>query len=520
MNAQQPNRFIVPSTSITEKFDEHLSLQQNKRILFSAKFGSGKSFFLSNFFNENKSYLALKLHPVDYTVSSNEDVFEVVKHDLLILIMEEFVQEIDLQKTDVDWLTAAKLWVDHKMDLFPFLPALSKVTGVGESPADAVNGLRSVFKEIGRHQKDLGTDEEELLIHYLIRERGRVGSVREIDGMTTIINELLERIRAAYLDRELVLVLDDMDRLDPEHIFRLFNVFTAHYESRTERNKFGFDKVIFVCDIENIENIFYHKYGQHVDFEGYINKFYSREIFRFDFRAHLRESLVKFFMASITGDSSVEQLDTKYYNYIFGKKKSSFARILEFVIGELIGISAIKARSFTKLSDYGVSDEILITSTGQEIRTLAYPFFTLLDILRQFFPSLNDVLHYLKILSGRFSPDYNARSNRTTHRMSNLYYELIAWCIPFILNDDDLLPRLNENGLHDFVVRNEQSQTLYGRYEVRVFDDDWLKLRKLQNDRIQVDGDLSLNCHKPNPFHFLATAIEKAAYHGLLKTSR
>lgn len=520
MNAQQPNRFIVPSTSITEKFDEHLSLRENKRILFSAKFGSGKSFFLSNFFSRNNSYLALKLHPVDYTVSSNEDVFEVVKHDLLIQIMEEFVQEIDLQKTDVDWLTAAKFWVDHKMDLIPFLPALSKVAGTGEAVAEAVNGLRSVFKEICRHQKDLGTDEAELLIHYLIRERARVGSVREIDGMTTIINELLERIRAVHPDKELILVLDDMDRLDPEHIFRLFNVFTAHYESRTERNKFGFDKVIFVCDIQNIENIFYHKYGQHVDFDGYIKKFYSREIFRFDFRIHLRESLVKFFMASLTGDSTVEQLDTKYHNYIFGKKKSSFACILEFVIGELIGISAIKARSFTKLSEYRVSDEVLVTSTGQQIRTLVYPFFTLLDIIRQFFPSLNDLVHYLKILSERFSPDYNAKSSRTTHRMSNLYYELIGWCIPFILNDDDLLPRLNENGLQDFLVENERGLKLYGRYEVRVFDDDWLKLRKLQSDRIQVDSDLSLNCHKPNPFYFLFSAIEKAAYHDLLKSSR
>jgi hypothetical protein len=46
-------------------------------------------------------------------------------------------------------------------------------------------------------------------------------------------------------------------------------------------NKFGFDRVILVCDIQNIRNIFKHRYEADVDFNGYIDKFYSTDIFHF-----------------------------------------------------------------------------------------------------------------------------------------------------------------------------------------------------------------------------------------------
>ncbi len=72
-----------------------------------------------------------------------------------------------------------------------------------------------------------------------------------------------------------------MDRIDPEHIFRIFNVFSAQFDLDKDENKFGFDKIILVCDLDNIRNIFANKYGQNVDFSGYIDKFYDI-IFNFE----------------------------------------------------------------------------------------------------------------------------------------------------------------------------------------------------------------------------------------------
>ena len=58
-------------------FSEHLN--SSKRILFSGAFGIGKTFFLENFFKSqamNEKYNVIHLSPVNYQISSNENIFE------------------------------------------------------------------------------------------------------------------------------------------------------------------------------------------------------------------------------------------------------------------------------------------------------------------------------------------------------------------------------------------------------------------------------------------------------------
>ena len=91
-------------------------------------------------------------------------------------------------------------------------------------------------------------------------------------------------------NKKVILVIDDLDRIDPEHIFRILNILSVHndFENQQE-HKFGFDKTILVCDIANIRNIYRAKYGINVDFNGYIDKFYSKEIYYF----HNEEAIYK-----------------------------------------------------------------------------------------------------------------------------------------------------------------------------------------------------------------------------------
>jgi hypothetical protein len=91
-----------------------------------------------------------------------------------------------------------------------------------------------------------------------------------------------------------ILILDDLDRIDPEHIFRIMNVFWAHFnlEHKTDVNKFWFDKIILVWDYDNLKSIFHHKYWDETDFNGYINKFFSSEIYFFD-NSKMVKSLVQ-----------------------------------------------------------------------------------------------------------------------------------------------------------------------------------------------------------------------------------
>ena len=99
---------------------------------------------------------------------------------------------------------------------------------------------------------------------------------------TDYVSQLLrEKIETLKENKRSVLILDDFDRIDPEHTFRILNVLSAHIDG-DEENKFGFDHIIIVGDIENLRNIFHHKYGDKTDFWGYFDKFFTVEPYPFN----------------------------------------------------------------------------------------------------------------------------------------------------------------------------------------------------------------------------------------------
>ena len=71
----------LDQNSIVEEFASHFSPEQNMRILFSAPFGAGKSYFFNEFFGIHKEYVPIRLFPVDYPVAANGDLLEVIKHE-------------------------------------------------------------------------------------------------------------------------------------------------------------------------------------------------------------------------------------------------------------------------------------------------------------------------------------------------------------------------------------------------------------------------------------------------------
>lgn len=71
------------------KFEEHLTA--NSRILFSSAFGTGKTFFLKYFFEApeiKERYNAFHLFPVNYQVATNEDIFELIKYDIVCHLLD------------------------------------------------------------------------------------------------------------------------------------------------------------------------------------------------------------------------------------------------------------------------------------------------------------------------------------------------------------------------------------------------------------------------------------------------
>ena len=261
-------------------FDTHISTDQNDRILFSAPFGTGKSTFLNEYFETYKDrYFCFNLYPVNYSVSQNEDVFELIKFDLLLQLLGSYKQEIDLKNEDFSNVLSFQALFLKEFKLTPLILSLIGESGkVGKSAKILIDEVKKQYLQF----KDRFTDEENFLESYLANMESKMGNVNEMDAYSSMITTLLKRVQRKNEKKQSVLIIDDLDRLDPEHIFRLFNIFSVNFGKDDILNKFGFKKIIFVCDIENIEGIYKHKYGVNVDFTGYIDKFYSSTPFQFD----------------------------------------------------------------------------------------------------------------------------------------------------------------------------------------------------------------------------------------------
>lgn len=505
----RPDDYYINTSEIIEDFHEHIKPQHNKRILFSAPFGAGKTYFLEQFFKTQEDYIAVKLYPVDYSVSSNEDIFELIKHDLLVYLMENFSQEIALEKDDVDLLIAGKLWFESKLDIFPFLPTLTKLVPGSEVLSELTAELKNVFSQIVKYKEDLSPDELEVIVKYLAQEKLRTGSIREMDGITGRIKEFIQRIRKAKQGKEMILVIDDMDRLDPDHIFRLFNIFTAHHESQTEENKFGFNKVIFVCDIVNIHHIFVHKYGPLVDFQGYINKFYSTEIYKFDFREFLSQNLATFFINNVMTNMGHDIQASPNSIANISSREPKFAETLQYMMKGLITIDSIKVRNFTKLSTYEFPIGQFRIVSGRIFNDRDFPFLVLIHVLRQFYPRIEDLTPELLRLSKEFKSDYGqAEEDPYDDASAKL---LIKWAVPFITADYKVLDKFDKTDHIKFQIVNEHNKLVNG--ELR---------RSLEGDYSMGELAISslegrLYVKRPNPYWYLHQALINCLKKGIVR---
>lgn len=284
------NEIIIPVDEVEKDFQSFLNIEGNTRIFFSGQFGIGKTYFLKNFFKENVGeYDVYHLFPVQYQIHGNDDVINLLKYDLLVELSEKD-KNIFAEKTagikDSSFLFYSWIKENYTVNqtLRSILSAGEFLSGLSPDPIIGLLG------KLGRPLKNfLKLDEEfqEFKNEYKSGEKRLVARYEEtirtkVDLETDYISSLVkDKIAKNKKNKKSVLVLDDMDRIDPEHIFRMLNVLSTHFE-REQENKFGFDFVIFVADYSNLKHIFHHRYGAKTDFSGYVDKFFTITPYYFD----------------------------------------------------------------------------------------------------------------------------------------------------------------------------------------------------------------------------------------------
>ena len=297
----------IPIDKQLDEFGNHILA--NPRTFLSSKFGDGKSYFLDKFKKRNaERFVFITLYPVNYQVANNEDIFNLIKRDVLFqLIVQGFFEDSSIQISD-----ELALWGfiqnKYKSFLLELLPYMASVALPAEYVPVVTAALKrkEVFKSIKEQFDDYKrqlAEKDDILTKFL--DVAESNPVYEEDLVTSLIKQAIQKFKEksqqADNEKRVVLIVEDLDRLDPAHLFRILNIFSAHIDycyklmnkpnETLVGNKFGFDNVVFVADFSNIRKIFKHFYGEQTDFNGYIGKFLSSAPYNYSIR-EIRKNLI------------------------------------------------------------------------------------------------------------------------------------------------------------------------------------------------------------------------------------
>ena len=274
-------KITLDSINISGKLNDFSQyLETTDRIILSAKFGDGKTYLLNKLRNDEAmkdKYEFFTIYPVNYSVAKNEDVFEYIKRDIIVQLYERKL----LDNIDLNALFGSVFTFDDLTSVVSFLLSFVPM-------GKFYNKVYNKFLEI----KKKYDEKKHTADKYLSQFANTAGCIYEEDGYTKLIRIAIEWISQDHSlngeerkAKKPVLIIEDLDRLDPKHLFRILNVVSAHIDDSKQPdivgNKFGFNNIVLVMDYDVTKHIFHHFYGAQACYEGYMSKFLSREPFRY-----------------------------------------------------------------------------------------------------------------------------------------------------------------------------------------------------------------------------------------------
>ena len=303
----------MDNIDITEKLEEfyhHLSAADVDRTIFSAKFGDGKTEFLHQFKEKyKKKYTFYTLYPVNYQIAPNEQVMEYIKRDLLFqLILNGTLTPIGNIPDSIllQWYVNENSF-DIVKDIIKFAPSIigsgNQLSAILKGAINLISGIKKRCEKFNEFKAGITEGNFEKATKIIGNLSEGAGNIYELDPISWLIAQSI-----ANKGGKSVLIIEDLDRIDPAHLFRILNIFSAHidrhylcsdktiYQDDEEKpfdelpNKLGFANIIFVMDAESTEAVFKNFYGNS-NYEGYINKFFSKRVFEYSITKYAHQLL-------------------------------------------------------------------------------------------------------------------------------------------------------------------------------------------------------------------------------------
>ncbi|MBQ5976374.1 MAG: hypothetical protein IJL48_11790 [Bacteroidales bacterium] len=373
--------------NISAKINEFVKyLNTTDRIILSAKFGDGKTYFLNELRMDkdlSDDYEFYTVYPVNYSVAKTEDVFEYIKRDIIL----QMSNKKQLDNIDLDaFFEAVKSFVDIS-SVVSFLLSFVPCGNLYNNIIDRFERATKTYKE-----------KRQTSVQYLSMFKNQSGGLYEDDGYTELIKETLRWVKEDHGNdhkgKKTVLIIEDLDRLDPQHLFRILNVLSAHIDDTSEpdkvSNKFGFDNIVLVMDYEATKHIFHHFYGENANYEGYISKFLARVPFRYSILDLAKQQLIKRIGFTLKIEKTIPHMDS-FLNKINKLSLRDIKRICTFDTKERL------LRKVIKVNSWSLSTELPIFSLVLILIECGMSNEDIIDILTSHYEY--DALEYLRLIT-------------------------------------------------------------------------------------------------------------------------